>query len=383
MVVLFWTLMFVFWYCCCGYALLLIILCLIRRHPVQPASEHLPAVSLIIASYNEERMIRRKIENSLRLNYPRDKLEIIVFSDGSTDRTDEIVKEYAAQGIRLFRFEGRKGKTYCNNEAVKLSNGEIIVFSDANSIYEPRAIRHLVRYFSNSAVGCVSGELRYRSEKRVVEGEAIYWNYEQFIKRLESGIGSLTTANGALYAVRRDAWDPLPEKVIDDFGTSLRIRQKGFLVLYEPEAVAWERTTKNTQAEYRRRVRMVRRAAYSLLCEPSLRDLLNPYKYGLLSIQLWSHKILRWLSGFILIVLFILNIPLILQGWVYAITMAGQLLFYTFALWGYLWEEKLKIKAPRPAHISYFFFLSCVAMLQGFYYGILGNTQVSWTPNRF
>lgn len=378
----FWFTVFLLFYVYFGYPLLLSAITLLRKKTTKVQELCVPAVSLIIAAYNEEAVIGDKIENSLQLDYPRDKLEIIVFSDASSDRTDEIVKNYADQGVKLLRIKGRKGKTYCQNEAVKIARGEILVFSDANSMYEPDAIRKLVRHFADERIGCVSGELRYRSDKGSVEGERTYWKYDQIIKRLESKASSLVTANGAIYAVRRNLYEPLQADVISDFAEPLTIVQKGYGVIYEPEAVAWETTAKDPRKEFQRRVRIVTRSVHSLLRDRSLLCLLNPLRYGVFSVQLWSHKVLRWLSGIFLLLIFALNIPLVGHSWIYAVTMTGQVFFYLLALWGFTSEKVLKRQAPKLPHVAYYFCLSCYAMLKGVYLGLRGRTMVTWNPNR-
>jgi len=365
-----------------GYPLLLDFLALFRRRQVNMDGAYEPTVSLIVAAYNEEAVIGQKIENSLLLDYPKDKLEIIIFSDASTDRTDEIVKSYADQGVKLLRIEGRKGKTHCQNEAVKLVQGEILVFSDANSMYAPNAIQKLVCHFADECVGCVSGELRYRGGGEAVEGERTYWRYDQILKQLESKVSSLVTANGAIYAVRKNLYEPLPADVISDFVEPLKIVQKGYRVIYEPEAVALETTAEDPKKEFRRRVRIVTRSVHSLLRDKSLLGLLNPFRYGIFSIQLWSHKILRWLSGVFLVLIFALNIPLLGQGLVYTVTMAGQAAFYLLALWGFVSEAIFGQRAPKPPHVAYYFLLSCYAMLRGVYHGLRGRTMVTWQPSR-
>ena len=382
----FWIVLFSLFYIYFGYPLLLGLFALFRQNQVRMDERYEPSVSLIIAAYNEEGVIGEKIENSLKLEYPKDKLEIIVFSDASTDRTDEIVKSYAEQGVRLLRIEGRKGKTYCQNEAVKIASGEIIVFSDANSMYEPDAIQKLVRHFADERVGCVSGELRYRSRSdrkhKTVEGERTYWQYDQIIKRLESKVSSLVGASGAIYAVRRELFEPLPSDILEDLVRPLRIVRKGYRVVYDPEAVTWEDTAQDPNREFRRRVRIVTQSVYSLLRDKSLFGLLNPLRYGIFSIQLWSHKVLRWLSGIFLVLILALNIPLIGRGMVYTITMTGQVAFYLLALWGILSEKILGRQAPKVPHVAYYFCLSCYGMLKGMFHGLRGRTMVTWQPSR-
>ena len=378
--IIFWVAVFLLAYVCFGYLFLLCLLSLFRQSRVRTDETYQPTVSLIIAAYNEEAVIGEKIENTLKLDYPKDKLEIIVFSDASTDRTDEIVKSYAEQGVELLRIEGRKGKTTCQNEAVKIASGEIIVFSDANSMYEPKAIKKLVRHFADESVGCVSGELRYRGGENSAGGELTYWRYEQILKKLESRTFSLIGANGAIYAVRKVLYEPLRADAISDFVELLKIVQKGYRVIYEPEAVAWEDTAAQPAKEFQRRVRIVTRSACSLLHDGSLLRLLNPFRYGIFAVKLWSHKVLRWLSGLFLLSIFTLNIPLLGQGVVYIITMAGQGVSYLLAAWGFVSEALLNRRSPKLPHIAYYFCLSCWAMLKGLYNGLRGRTTVAWQP---
>lgn len=253
-----------------GYPILLVVFVLLsnrrRRVLFESQFSSVPSVSLLISAYNEEKVIEEKLRNSLILNYPKEKFEIMVVSDASDDRTDEILRGFERQGVRLLRVEGRKGKVFCKNEAMKVTKGEVVVFSDANTMYEPDAIKELVKHFSDPEVGCVSGELRYRHEGGV-RGESLYWKYEQWIKRMEGRLGSLTTVNGAIYAVRKDVLQPLPIDVPDDFATTLLIRSKGLKVLHEPQAVAWEETAPHVLGELRRRVRMVVQARATVFSE--------------------------------------------------------------------------------------------------------------------
>jgi len=380
--VIFWLVVFILFYVYFGYPLLLGFLALFQRKQVEIDGVYEPTVSLIIAAYNEEVVIGGKIQNSLLLNYPEDKLEIIIFSDASDDRTDEIVKNYADQRVNLLQIEGRKGKTYCQNEAVKIATSEIIVFSDANSMYAPDAIQKLARHFADERVGCVSGELRYRGGGGVVEGERTYWAYDQILKQLESKVSSLVGANGSIYAVRRASFRPLPPGTAEDLVRPLQIVQEGHRVVYQPDAVAWENTAQDVSMEFQRRVRIVTQSVRSLLDNRKLLHLLNPFCYGMFSIQLWSHKALRWLSGIFLLLILALNIPLVGHGWSYCVSLAGQVAFYSLALWGVLSEKALKRQALKLPHIAYYFCLSCYAMLKGVYLGLRGRTMVTWQPSR-
>ena len=382
--IIFIILIFILFYIYFGYPILLLLLSKFKKNDVEINEKYFPSVSLIIAAYNEEAVIKDKIENSLKLEYPKDKLEIIVFSDSSTDRTDEIVKSYEKEGVKLIRIEGRKGKTICQNEVVKLAKGEISVFSDANSMYEPAAIKKIVRNFYSEKIGCVVGELKYGvlNSTNIVKGENVYWNYDKILKKLESKICSVVTGNGAIYGLRKSIYVPLERNMISDFIEPLEIFKKGYRIVYEPEAAAWENTAENSQKEFGRRIRIVTRSACSLLRNNSLRELLNPFRYGIFSVQLLSHKVLRWFSGALMILIFLLNILLLDKGTFYNLTMLGQGIFYMFALWGFINEIWLKRKSAKILHVAYYFCLSCVAMLYGMINAFRGKEMVTWETVR-
>ena len=382
--IIFIILIFILFYIYFGYPILLLLLSKFKKNDVEINEKYFPSVSLIIAAYNEEAVIKDKIENSLKLEYPKDKLEIIVFSDSSTDRTDEIVKSYEKEGVKLIRIEGRKGKTICQNEVVKLAKGEISVFSDANSMYEPAAIKKIVRNFYSEKIGCVVGELKYGvlNSTNIVKGENVYWNYDKILKKLESKICSVVTGNGAIYGLRKSIYVPLERNMISDFIEPLEIFKKGYKIVYELEAVAWENTAENSRKEFGRRIRIVTRSACSLLKNKSIRELLNPFCYGIFSVQLLSHKVLRWFSGALMILIFLLNILLLDKGTFYNLTMLGQGIFYMFALWGFINEIWLKRKSAKILHVAYYFCLSCVAMLYGMINAFRGKEMVTWETVR-
>jgi len=383
---IFWISIFLLFYTYIGYPVLLYLLSLLRKSEIITDENYHPTVSLIIAAYNEEVVIESKIKNSLNLDYPKDKLEIIVFSDASTDKTDEIVKSYENQGIKLIRIEGRKGKTFCQNEATKIAKGEIVVYSDANSMYKQDAIKKIIRNFADNTVGCVIGELQYQisnnEENKSVVGEGIYWQYEQFIKRIESKISSPAGGNGAIYAIRKSLFESLPPEAQEDFVRPLRVVQKGYRVIYESEAVAWENTTTESAKEFHRRVRMVTQAVYSLFKDKNLLKLLNPLKYGFFTLQLFSHKILRWFSGVFIFLLLLSSLLLTGRGRIYDLALIIQVSFFLFALCGAIYELRFNRHAPKLFHIAFYFCLSCYAMLKGLLKGLKGQTLIAWEPSR-
>lgn len=385
--IIYFSLMFFLFYIYLGYPLFLVLISFFTKKKIQVDNNYCPIVTLIIAAYNEEKVIEEKIKNSLKIDYPPDKFEIIIFSDASNDRTDEIVNQYRNKGIKLVRYEGRNGKTFCQNETVKLAEGEIIVFSDANSMYEENAVKQIVKYFIDSKVGCVVGELKYegvedfRTEENV-PGEGVYWLYEQKLKKMENMISSVVTANGSIYAVRKDYYIPLVKEASSDFAEPLKLFQKGYRILYEPESIAWEKTAPNYREEFQRRVRIVSRTFSTFIRDRQLVSIINPFRFGLFSIQFFSHKLLRWLSGLFLLLLIFFNLLLYNYGIFYQFTFWGQIVFYIMAMVGWLTEYMRKEWNFKVTHVAFYFCLSCWAMLVGIFNSLNGNHFITWEVKR-
>jgi len=287
------VLLFIILYTYFGYMLLTLILGRLRNKQVKKSNIR-PNVALMIAAYNEEAGIEEKIKNSLLLTYPKEKLRIIVVSDGSTDRTDEIVAKYEADGVELVRVEGRVGKTEARNIAVSNILDEIIVFSDGTTEYAPNAIEMLVRNFADEEVGMVSGHLKYKDStgSKMGAGQKLYWKYETAIKKAQTYMGSLTGSLGCMTAFRRSSYTSLPANIIEDFTEPLMFVQKGFRIVFEEEAICHEETTKKSSNEWRMRVRVIRGGMTGMLFAIKV---LNPVRFPVASLQLFSHKILRWL----------------------------------------------------------------------------------------
>ncbi len=266
---------------------------------IEKHKSHSPTVSLLIAARNEENSIAQKIENSLSLDYPGDKLRIFILANGCTDNTVMIASRYLDRDIEIFEYDDI-GKTHAQNLAVEKLDSDIIVFSDANTPYNKQAIKRLVAPFADPSVGCTNGRHVYVNlEDATGATEGTYWNiYENFLKRAESKTSSMLGANGAIYAVRRELYIPLPPDVIPDLFEPLLLTAKGYRTVYTPEAKAFERSELSFEAEYRRKVRIVRRSVSSLL---RYRWLLDPRRTGRLALILWSHKVLRWLTPLLLI----------------------------------------------------------------------------------
>lgn len=336
--------------------------------------DDVPSITLVIAAYNEEDVIADKIENSLELEYPREKFEIIVASDASDDRTDDIVQAYEDEGVRLERIEGRVGKTQCQNEVVDRVASDIIVFSDANSMYSPTAIQELVAGFSDE-VGCVVGELRYNARDDT-EGESVYWRYERLIKRLEAKTGSLVGGNGSIYAVRRSSYIPLSPEAISDFAEPLAVVSNGEQVKYVPDATAWENTGSSTGSELARRIRIVTRCWHTVA---DYSHLLNPFRYPSFAYKLISHKVVRWLSPVFLGVAAGTNAILAVRDRhpFYLLVLAAQASFYAAAAIGYLRDRQGR-SSPTLIHVPYYFILSNYGMLVGLWNFLRGKNVVTW-----
>ncbi len=295
----------------------------------------LPRVDFMIAAYNEEEFIAEKIKNTLELDYPKDLMNIIIVSDGSQDKTDQIVRSFKDSRVKLFRVEGRQGKTEARNIAVAASQAEIIVFSDATAIYEKDALRKIMRHFGDETVGMVSGNLKYQNQQQTGIGFAttLYWRYERLIKKHQARLWTLTGSVGCINAFRRLDYTPLPAHIIEDFTEPLMFILKGKRVVFEEEAIAYERTTSKPSQELVMRSRVIKGGLQGMWFA---RQLLNPFLHPLPCYQLIGHKILRWLGPFLLLTLFSSNAVLWWEDyfWFYHYLFMAQCLFYGLATLG-------------------------------------------------
>ena len=341
----------------------------------------LPLVSFIIAAYNEEKAIGEKLENILSLDYPTDRLEVIIASDGSTDSTDAVIRGYEGRGIKLLSLP-RQGKAAALNAAVAASKGEILVFSDANSIYRTDALRALVRPFADPKVGGVAGNQCYlkKSGKSLISaGERSYWDFDRTMKEYESRAGSTISATGAIYAIRRSLFQTVVEGVTDDFVTSTGVIAQGYRLVFASDAIAYEYAAGTRNMEFGRKVRVITRGLMAIFTVRS--QLLNPLHYGFYAIQLFSHKVLRRLIVFPLLLLFFVNLFLFSKGPFYWLLMVGQLAFYGLGLLGLLLDGtrfgKLKIFT-----IPFYFCLVNAAVLVATVNILRGRQIKRWEPQR-
>jgi len=378
MEVVFWVLGGVIAYVYAGYPLLLALLTgLGLRRPIAIGAGE-PGVTLLISAFNEAEVIAAKIENTLALDYPREQLDVIVISDASDDGTDAIVEHYASQGVRLLRMNDRGGKTLGLNAAVRIARGEIVVFSDANAMYQRDALRQMVRNFADPAVGAVVGESTYaEAEGGAQQSEGLYWKYETAIKRLETQLGSTVGGDGAIYAIRRVLYRDMRADALSDFVNPMQIVMSGRRCVYEPEARSVEEAAEGFDKEFRRKVRIVNRAWRATWTLPAL---LNPLRFGWFSLQLVSHKLLRWLMPLFLVGFFAVNLLLIDSGIVYRASLALQLVLYALALVGYLARGSKAL--PRALSVPYYFCLVNIASARGIIEAYRGRTYTTWATPR-
>jgi len=359
-----------------GYPILVFLIAKLKNKKVRKGVFQ-PYISILIAAYNEESHIEETIRNKLNLNYPREKMEIIVISDGSTDRTEEIVGKCESQGVKLLRQNPRSGKTSALNMAVPKASGEILVFSDANSIYNIDAIEKLVENFYDPAVGYVTGKMIYTNPDGTAIGDGCtgYMKYENFLRDIETKVGSIVGVDGGIDAVRKQLYQPMNPDQLPDFVLPLIIVEEGYRVVYEPEAILREDSLNKSQDEYRMRVRVTLRSLWALW---DMRQILSIKKFKLFAWQLWSHKVLRYFCFLFLMIVYFSNMALWSEGIFYKVYFLLQNGAYLGALIAIILERG-GLKSGLLYVLSYFVLLN-LASAHAFMKFILGQKQVIWTP---
>ncbi|MGI8885024.1 MAG: glycosyltransferase family 2 protein [Pyrinomonadaceae bacterium] len=376
--IIFGTSVAVLLYVYVGYPLLVYAVSRLRPKTVK-RGKYAPKVTILITAYNEEKIIREKLKNTFEVDYPPEKIEILVASDGSTDRTDAIVKSFHPQKVKLFRQEGRKGKTYTQNKAVEQATGEIILFSDATTMYRQNVLREMLPNFADETVGCVAGKLIYidNSKSNVGKGAKSYWNYETFLKEAESNACSLIGASGCLYAVRKSAYQPMYPEACSDFLICTVVYRQGLRSVYEPNAVCTEETNKKTDKEMRMRVRVISQTFTDLWRN---REMLNPFRNGFYAVELFSHKVLRYAVPLFLISILFSSLIAAFQSLFFAAIYALQILFYLTAFIGWLLEKR-NAKIGVFA-IPLYFVLANLASVLAFFKFLQGENYARWEPIR-
>lgn len=373
---IFWFSTFLIFHTYIGYPIILMTLSVFASKRRALNENNLPTVTMLISAYNEEASIAEKMENCRMLNYPIEKFEVVVGSDASNDSTEEIVRKYTDGRIKLISFSERRGKARVLNDLVGIASGKILVFSDANTLYKQDAIYRLVGHFADLRVGGVCGRLILLNKNGQMdsEGEKFYWDFENYIKFLEGKVKTVFGANGAIYAIRKELFERLPshKAVMDDFLIPLKIVMKGFDVVYDKDAIVWENTAPSMRAEFIRKAR-IGAANFNGIRE--ILPLLNPKK-GFVAFGLWSHKIIRWLVPFFLILLLTSNILLIGAPF-YNIFFGIQVLFYGLAL--VAWKAENLRKRLSFLVYPYYFVIVNGALLVGFFRFLKKSQQPAWT----
>lgn len=383
---LFFLCLLILFYTYIGYGILLYILIKLKRifsvnnfttNHAQDFQAVTTPVTVLIAAYNEADFIEDKIQNTLAQDYPSDLMSVFIVSDGSTDNTTGLVGKYAA--IQLFHIPERKGKIAAINRVMPFVKTPVVIYTDANTLLNREAVSNIVRHFADPKIGAVAGEKRIRvkqNDDASSAGEGFYWKYESMLKKWDSELYSVVGAAGELFAIRTELFEIVPtDTIIEDFYKTLRIAQKGYRVVYEPEAYATEAPSASVSEELKRKVRI---AAGGLQAIYRLKALFNPLKYGILSFQFISHRVLRWtLAPFALPLLLLSNLFLTIQnnGW-WSVVLVLQMVFYLSALIGYFLESrKLKFKV---FFIPYYFCVMNYAVYAGFWRILTGNQSVIW-----
>lgn len=374
---LFWISVFGASYSYFVYPAILVALARWRSNaPPAAASETKPIVSIIITVHNEAHRIEHKLGNTLALDYPRDRLEIVVASDASNDGTDDIVRRFASRGVRLVRADDRKGKEYAQALAVKAARGEILVFSDVATQIPTDAIGHLVRRFDDPRIGAISSEDRFVSPSGQIVGEGAYVRYEMWLRRLESSVHSLVGLSGSFFAARRSVCQDWNISVPSDFNTALNTVRAGYVAVSAPEVVGVYQDIADSRKEYQRKVRTVIRGIAAVAART---EVLNPLKFGFFSFQVFSHKIMRWLVPWFLVVLFVASATLAQHHWFYQVALMAQAALYVLAVIG------LFIPATRVAtfvKLPFFFAQVNAAVLHAAISFMTGRRVTVWTPSK-
>ena len=340
-----------------------------NRRAGRRRDEDLPAVTMIVPVYNEEEHLEEKIENVRQMSYPREKLQVIFVSDGSTDRSTAILGLLDESGVEVI-FKARGGKPSALNAGVARANNPILIFSDGSTLFKADAVRMLVRHFANPEVGVVCGSLQFVASVESKQTEGVYWKYESMLRLMESRLGATLTASGAIYALRREAWTPLStDTVLDDFITPVNARTKGYRVLYDPEAVAHDFAPSSVKGEFARRVRIAMGSFHSL------GTFLKADLPGFTRFAFLSHKLMRWIVPQLLLAVLISNMFLLDRRF-YQVFFGLQMAFYLWAAMGFFFQRQMR--RIRFASIGYFLFAMNLAFLVGLIQCLTSRKEAIW-----
>ena len=380
---IFFVSFFILFYSYFGYGIMLFVIVKLKSLFKKSKSfdkTYEPEITLVVPCYNEAYIIEQKISNSLDLEYPKSKLNLVFVTDGSTDSSMELLSRYPS--VTTFHISRRSGKTAAENRVMQFINTPIVVFTDANTLLNKEALRNLVKHFSDDKVGCVSGEKRIFTKTADVAsaaGEGMYWKYESVLKKLDYQLNSAVGAAGELVAYRTELFEQLPEDtILDDFTQSMIIASKGYKIAYEPKAYAIETASESVGEELKRKIRISAGGWQSI---DRLGQYLSCIKSPLLYFQYFSHRVLRWtITPFLLIILFAVNWPLAMHSHFYKNIFMCHIMFYVCASAGFLLQQKnIKIKA---FFIPYYFFIMNYAVVIGLIRFLNGSQSAVWEKNK-
>lgn len=375
---IFWISILALFYTYFGYPLYVFLRARSAKNHVNKDMGYKPFVSIVMSAHNEERAIEKKVINLLHSDYPEDKIEILAGSDGSTDNTNNILSRIAEKRVRVFIFPARRGKASVLNDLVEKARGEVIVFCDVRQAFSADAISHLAANFADGSVGCVSGELILKDENNstgVSHGVGVYWNYEKFIRKNESAFNSIVGATGAIYAIRKSMYSPPPRDIIlDDVYIPLAIAKRGLRCICDEEAKAFDAPAEAYREEYRRKTR-THTGNYQIFM--IFKELFIPFR-SKVAMPLFSHKLMRILSPFFLILLFMSNIALAKNG-PYGLFLVCQAVFYIFAMIGWATHKDRSTKMIiKFAYTLYMFCVMNLTAIVGFYRFLFGKQSIAW-----
>lgn len=380
---IFWISLFIVAYCYLLYGCVLWLLVKAKRFFFKTRffyrTDYMPAVTLIVAIYNEEEVIQQKIENTLQLNYPSEKLKIIFITDGSTDGTNDIISDYPQ--INLLYQAERAGKIAALNRAMQFVDTPVVIFCDANTQLNEDCIRQIAKHYADPKTGGVSGEKIVRDPgshaTAAGAGEGLYWKYESFLKKLDSEFGTVVGAAGELFSIRTELFEPVaPNVLLDDFIISLKIAQQGYRIVYEPAAYAIEAPSFDIREEQKRKIRIGAGGYQSIVM---MKSLLNVFRYPKLAFQYISHRVIRWaLCPFLLPVIFILNLIIVVRqpDAFYIVLLGMQILFYFFALLGY--RLALRGKKSKLLYVPFYFVFMNACLYAGLFRYLRNAQSVLW-----
>lgn len=358
-----------------GYLIFLKLLSFFRDIEVSKR-EYYPSVTMIIVVYNEEKIIREKLENSLSISYPPDKMQIIIASDSSSDNTEEIVRSYESKGVHLLTFPERRGKHYCQADAVNYATGEIIVFSDAATLLDDDAVRNIVSNFADESIGIVSGMDRIAGNSDESHGEGIYVRYEMTLRSLESKVGSLVGASGSFYALRKSLCTIDFPHLSSDFYLPILAYTRNYRSILDKTAIGYYGLGDDPSKEFMRKVRTVVHGIDALI---QFKYILNPFKYGFYAFQMMSHKLSRWLVPFALIMAFASNLFLAFENQFFTVLFLCQIALYLFALISHLAAGFQRI---LPLRMAYYFVMTNLSILVAFIEFFRGQKYVTWQSTK-